>query len=71
MELTVSLTANKSMCGELTIAVKRAEIKIGTGVIEVHAFVVSPEKRMSDDGCKGKNHARHAAGVVLLLITVG
>ena len=58
------------MCGELTIAVQRAEIKIGTGVIEVHAFVVSPEKRMSDDGFKGKNHARHAAGVIFMLITV-
>jgi hypothetical protein len=58
------------MYGELTIAVQGAEIKIGTGIIEVHVFVVSPEKRMSDDGCKGKNHARHAAGVMFLLITV-
>ena len=58
------------MCGELTVAVQRAEIKIGTGIIKVHAFVVSPEKRMSDDGCKGKNHARHAAGVIFMLITV-
>jgi hypothetical protein len=58
------------MCGELTIAVQRAEIKIGTGVIEVHVCVVRPEKRMSDDGCKGKNNARHAAGVILKLITV-
>jgi hypothetical protein len=57
------------MCGELTVAIQRAEIKIGTGVIEVHVFVVSPEKGMSDDGCKGKNHARHAAGVILMLIT--
>jgi len=58
------------MCGELTIAVQRAEIKIRTGIIEVHVLVVSPENRMSDDGRKGKNHARHAAGVILLLITV-
>ena len=34
------------------------------------SFVVSPEKRMSDDGFKGKNHARHAAGVIFMLITV-
>jgi hypothetical protein len=58
------------MGAELTVAVQRAEIKIGTGVIEVHVFVVSPEKRMSDDGCEAKNHARHAAGVILILITV-
>jgi hypothetical protein len=69
--LALSLAENKSIyVGELTIAVQRAEIKIGTGVIEVDVFVVSPEKRMSDKRCEGKNHARHAAGVILMLITI-
>ena len=58
------------MCGKLTVTVQRAEIKIGTSVIEVDVLVISPEKRMSDDGCESKNHARHATGVILELITV-
>jgi len=58
------------MCGELTVAVQRAEIEIGTGVIEVHVFIVGPENRMGDEGGKGKNHARHAPGVILMLIII-
>jgi hypothetical protein len=58
------------MCGELTVAVQGAEIKIGTGVIEVHVFVVGPENRNSDESCEGKNNARHAAGMILMLMPV-
>jgi len=54
------------MCGELTVAVQRLRSDRNC-VIEFMFFVVSPEKGMSDDGCKAKS--RSLPRVILMLIT--